>query len=512
MDQVQSANQMSHSKMGQKTLIDLVPVWAQSCRTKQVVIFLSMFTVAAFLNCVRLFFDESSKTLAGSYDSGWIIRTGCYILEHSAVPARDLYSWTNPDHAYIVYQWLFAALMAALFKVGGLWLAGLVCCVTAGVLYFFVLPRMWTVRGIPVLVPFCMLSLVLNSHWFEIRPQIVSFAFILVFLVALEQYRINRKVALIYCLPFVAALWSNVHLFWSIGLITVCVYWLAACWRTKSLDAPLGLALVGSLLGLLVNPYGADLIKHWWSFMDHSQWMAVYETLPPFGDPECRGQLVYLAVAAGILFKSHRSIPREGLILCGIICISALCVRRMLTPAVFVTWPYLGIALATIPWHEFLKMQYAKTAISFDRVMQGSCLIAAVILAVSVWWLRYPSPFSADNEFYFGSQPLLNLVTATVKKDDRLFNDPAVGSWLILRGSVPVFIDTRYDVYDKRFCEQFISCLSGLPGWHSYLDRMHIDYVIIRDQCRRLNHNLEQSSDWKLVADDGRLSFWKRAK
>lgn len=476
-------------------------------------------TVLAFFNCVRLFWSEMFKTLMGSYDSGWIIRTGSYILENGQIPAHDIYSWTSPDRVYTVYQWLFAAVAAGFYQLGGLWLVGLACCLTAGIYYFLILPRMWTSRGVPWLLSLFFLSFVLSAHWFEIRPQIVSFGLILGCVAILERWRVSKQSKGIYWLPALMALWANVHLFWSIGLTAVAVYWVSDCVRTRSASRSLLLVFGACLLALLVNPYGFGLIKYWWSFVDHSQWMQVCETSSPFGSKECQAQLFYLAITGGMLFKLRHSVPREGLILSTIIGLSALSVQRMLTPTVFVSWPFLGMALASVPWPDWMRPK------SLSSLLPGCGLpgsggnistlaaatTAAVCLTVGLWMTHYPTSRLAENDFYSSTQPMLNLVEHTVTPSDHLFNDPAVGSWMILRKSCPVMIDTRYDMYDRHFCEDFISCLSGMPGWDSYLDRMKIDYMLIRNECTNLRGKLSTSGGWQLVKTDGRLSFWRRA-
>lgn len=483
---------------------------------KTLAIVIAVVTLLAFANCLRLFYIDSFKTLPGSYDTGWIIRTGCYILENGDVPRHDLYSWTNPQRNYVVYQWLFAAGMARLFNLGGLWLDGFACCLIAGMYYFFLLPSLWIKRGIPPLAAFLLLSLVLSPHWFEVRPQIVSFGLILAVISILESFRQNRQTKRIWLLPPIMLCWANVHLFWSMGLIAIIVYWLLDCIRTRSLSTMLGASLAASMAALLINPYGFGLIAYWWSFMDHSQWMQVVETSPPLGAPECQAQLAYLAIAAGLLFRLRRSVPSEGLIICAIVCIASLSARRMLTPAVFATWPYLGIGLASLNWPGVFNLNaLAATAPPRTAWLKRHSIaiwpIGAVLVCSIIWSLHYPQPNLASRDFYFGTEPMLNLVAHTLKQNDHLFNDAAVGSWLILKKACPVFIDTRYDLYDKHFCEDYVRCLTAQPGWDTYIAEHHINYMIVRNECVALISQLKKSSNWQLVKTDGKLSFWKRS-
>src|SRR5437879_6442177 len=79
------------------------------------------------------------KSLLGDGDTGWHIRTGDYILEHRAVPHKDIFTFTRPDEPWFAWEWLTDVLFASLHRIWGVksiaLLAALVLCCSATVLF-----------------------------------------------------------------------------------------------------------------------------------------------------------------------------------------------------------------------------------------------------------------------------------------------------------------------------------------------------------------------------------------
>jgi hypothetical protein len=53
------------------------------------------------------------------FDVWWHLRTGQFILEHSAVPRFDIYTYTNAGRPWIDIYWLFQVIVALLYRAGG---------------------------------------------------------------------------------------------------------------------------------------------------------------------------------------------------------------------------------------------------------------------------------------------------------------------------------------------------------------------------------------------------------
>ncbi|CAK9252033.1 unnamed protein product [Sphagnum jensenii] len=79
-------------------------------------------------------------------------------------------------------------------------------------------------------------------------------------------------------------------------------------------------------------------------------------------------------------------------------------------------------------------------------------------------------------------------------------------SWLY----VPVYIDTRYDMYPKLFCQDAFACMWAAPGALEYIEGKGASHILVRDDFEPINRLLDRSAAWTLIVDDGNISFWGR--
>lgn len=474
--------------------------------------------VIAFLNCVRLFADDCTFALKESFDTGWIIKTGEAILQYG-VPASDLFSWTFPERQFVAYQWLFEVAAALVFNCGGLWAVGLVACLLAGMLYFYVLPTMWHQKNIPLAIPFLFLSLVLTPHWFNARPQLISYFLLLLFVSILEKFRTSGRAEQIWFLPVLAVLWVNTHSFWCIGLLLICVYLAvdihSRCLTKRTLLSPL-LAVAGaSVCAVLVNPYGSDLVSYIYTFFNGSQYLEMYEVYPSITSPQAVFVLSFFAAALILMIRKRSSVPIQGWIITICAVVAALAVRRYQSVAVLLIWPYLGLALQSVDWRRWkgkvdLSLQ-DKLCHGHRKLLSSFCGICAVVVSAACWYYHHPSEAEACNVYFEQSQELLQLAGNYIKKEDRLFNDATTGDWLILLNHAPVYIDTRYDMYPKQFCHNSFACMYGAPGSLEYIEKSGITHILVRDDFSPVGKLLQASENWTLIADNGHLSLWGHA-
>jgi hypothetical protein len=480
----------------------------------------AIITLVFTVNCVYLFWQHAGCILAGSYDSGWIIKTGEYILQQRQLPAHDIFSWTSLDRRFVCYQWLFEVIVASLFQIGGLWLVGLIACLTTGVLYFAVLPASWMTQRIPPLVTLSCLSLVLTPHWFNVRPQLCSYILILIFIHLLERYRKGNRSSFILALPALLVLWVNLHSFWFIGLMLIASYFLFDNLRRlrsgQGVNLELGLVLVSCIVASLVNPYGTDLFRYILSFTDSSQWMGMWEVQPSWLMPSAVLPLTYLVLAWVVLIRCRRHVPAEALMITLLAIIAALFVRRYLSVAVFCTWPYLGAALSTIAWGQYLPFRISGPLRRSKAVRTHVCTTStmlslaasSILISSAIWSFACPTEGAALSQYSDSTLEVLSFCSSHLKATDRVFNDPVTGSMMIFFGGPAVFLDTRYDMYRKDFCNEVMDCLTPSLNWTLILKKNSITHILVRNDYYSFNQALKESPEWLLAVDDGRLSLW----
>lgn len=464
-----------------------------------------ILTIFAVAVCIIAFTANSLCVFHTCYDAGWIIKTGEYILDHG-IPEKDMFSWTNAGHQLIAYQWLFSLALGFLFRAGSLWLVGLAINFLVGLLVFFILPNNWISRGIPAFLPYILIALSMNPAWFNARPQLCSFFLLYAFIAILERYRTSQtsNAKWLIMLPPLMVLWANVHIFCFVGVILVGVYFACKAIKARNIDMPLLFSFIASALATLVNPYGAGLPMHFWTFVSASQYFNIAELQPWISIPQYFWNVLFVPTSIAIAYRGRNNIPAEGFLVMGIALLAALFMVRFEPVFVIASWPYLGTALASI---DMFKQAAGSQAKNRARILE---VVATLLIPLLAWTIQCPSQLNAwlaltDAEYGFLSGIFKNYLTA----DDRVFSPPVVGSWLIGMGKFPVFIDTRYDMYPRDFIQQTVACLNGSQGCLKSLSSWKVNQIFINDNMV-LTLKLLQSPDWILVLDDGELSWWMK--
>jgi hypothetical protein len=459
-------------------------------------------TMVAFFACAYTFYSNTLCVLYGSYDTGWIIRTGQYILQ-SGFPSETLFSWAVQPQAYVAYQWLFAIFNAVLFEIGSLWLVGFVACIAASILILFALPQVWIRKGIPAAIPLAVLAVVQTPHWFNARPQICSYFFLLATICILEKNRSTGS-KFIFLLPLLMVLWINTHAFWSIGLLAVVVYLIAHIVREKKIPPALAVTTALCIAAIGLNPYGLQLPAYLATFANGSQYSKIYELHSWITSPHYWWTLFYVPFAAWLLHRYRKSVPAEGIILCAIACVAALCMRRFEPVFVIMSWPSVGTALAQIDWAK----KFGEVKRPVLRTLATACV--ALVVPVFAWYAHFPTLPSAWMVYTEDTYPLLKIVQENTKADERLFHTPVIGSWLLaMNGQKPVFVDSRFDAYPKQFLEMVDRYLEASPATLQFLDQNGFNHIVIRDDMP-LALMLMSSPNWTIALDDGMVSWWTR--
>ena len=214
------------------------------------------FLVAVFLSVTHTLW---------AYDVWWHLKTGEWIVTHHAIPRVDLYSFTVPDHPWIDLSWGFQVLLYFFYNTFGI--PGIILFKASLVtLLFFLLFRFFEKR-IPLILLFFILSLtLLTAHERLVeRPEVISYLFLVLYLLILEKER-RTPTKLLYVLPFLQILWANMHALFILGLLTIGTFFFGELleWFSsrKKERRPFPFRLLSVLTMAIVltavNPYGVQ--------------------------------------------------------------------------------------------------------------------------------------------------------------------------------------------------------------------------------------------------------------
>lgn len=183
-----------------------------------------------------------------SYDVWTHLACGRYIIQHARVPFTDPFSYTLPaTQPWVDHEWLFQIILYPVYLLGGV--NGLIM-----------------LRVVLVLAAFTVLWLAVydrRNHWFTVlifaaaamasytrfttRPELVSYVFFGLSLLALERYRRTRHPIWLYLLPVMMIPWVNVHGMFIMGPLVVLIFLLGELLQAK-LPGPWPWVAVGALV------------------------------------------------------------------------------------------------------------------------------------------------------------------------------------------------------------------------------------------------------------------------
>ncbi len=127
----------------------------------------------------------------------------------------------------------------------------------------------------------------------------------------------------------------------------------------------------------------------------------------------------------------------------------------------------------------------------------GILLLATFVVVSQPIFLRRNVPVQAAK--FLAEHPLAG----------NLFCTAHIGSYLIYssRGAIPVFIDTRMDLYDPRFIERFAKALTEGVGWTELFAQYKIAAALLPNGSK-LQIILGGRPEWKQIYQDPDFSLY----
>ncbi len=209
-------------------------------------------------------------------DAGWHLSTGRWISENKSVPREDVFSVSEEARVpWTVMHWLGSFIYYQVFQAGGFallkWIKAILLMGPCLLFFFFGYRR----------IPGSILALILYLMSFglvgydHVRPLLFNFVFITVFLAVLFHFERTGERKVLFLLPALSLLWSNIHLggfvygntlFFAFFLAHAATY---ADLKISHGPDPQARSVLGKtkilltawalfLISFLVNPYGIE--------------------------------------------------------------------------------------------------------------------------------------------------------------------------------------------------------------------------------------------------------------
>ena len=476
-------------------------------------------------------FLSSMTNFACTYDYGWLLRSGYYIIEHKNIPCSDLFSWTFPEKSWILYQWLFTVLFALAHKFLGDEILIRLFIVFVVLIYFFAPLFINKTSNIPVLFTMLIssLALIVVSLNMSVRPLFFTTIFLMFQYVLIQRYKENKiKFGnVLSLLVFVYILWGNIHTGVILGLLSLLLSLLGDFFENKKLYLfsppiahiegksqkikPYLVLILFCFLGSLLNPYGFGIYTYLYNVSIQSYLNENIAELRPLDY-----HLTQYRYFAGLFFvyvilflKSFRVFSGSNFLHLLTFTIFMFCVQR------FVIWTCLYYVLI-LPKaiYQYLNLYKSnlinKIVYEFNNFKNFtlSCAVSVLVLFLFFPALFPPVKFGKCEDFRLGIESYNKLKLPS----DRTFNDPHIGSCSILfHPEQKVFIDTRFDFYGQNFTKDvFDSCFLTSTNTNEFFNKWQINTFFIHKNIPLAGY-LAKDKDNKKIYEDEKVVIFRKS-
>jgi hypothetical protein len=465
------------------------------------------FTLGAALVLIVFIFNSHNVS---DPDIWWHLNDAQQVL-HGHFPRVDNFSWTATGSPWMDHEWVAEIPFYLAYKAFGLrGLYGFSFFLASAVLVL-ILTRASKVTGDAknafTVAVFCVLLTVVS---YGPRMLLFGWIYMLTMLMALDAFRKGATKA-IWILPPLFLLWVNSHGSWMIGLV---VFFLVAAsgfvqfeignveaqrW-TK--DQMRWLAIVGLLciVALFINPYGYKLVTYPFDMAFHQQLNIEHvEEWASVDFHNARGKVVFLTVAAIIacLVSSRKKLLLAELLLLLLGMYSGLTYIRFLFLLAILASPFLSARIRLFPPYD-PKIDKPWLNLAF----------MLVVIGIIVW--RFPSEakLNADLEKQFPAKSIAYLQQHNIR--DRVLTHYLWGGYIErFAPEVPVFVDSRVDIFEYNGTLKDYLDLIGLKEPLAILDRRQIQYVYFKPDDH-LVYLLRHTGGWDVLYQDQNSILLKR--
>ncbi|MCD7751933.1 MAG: hypothetical protein LUI10_09390 [Lachnospiraceae bacterium] len=404
-------------------------------------------------------------------DFWWHVKVGQWIVEHGSVPTTDIFSWIGQAYgiSWTAHEWLSEVIFYVIFASWGE--AGIyVLCVSLAILLMLFLmytSRKMALRNILLAGIFFALFAVVMRTLFYGRPHIFGFLLLAATLKILYTFYENTESRLLFLMPLLSCLWSNLHggsaalsyiLCSAMLVVSLLNFRLGrvVCER-KSRAACGKLAAVTALTiaGILVNPIGARVLLYpYVNLSDKLMMTVISEWQAP--DAKDMGQLIVYFLPI-VLMTIGLVTEREDVRFLDIVIMGIFLLLFFRSVRFIMCW-YIAAPFYAFRYLPVLPMKEVDRR-SDRLILRAVALILAFLLCAAAYRLaRYIR--SGDDLI---SVVVSDEMIAVIKEDDpkQIFNDYNTGETLIYH-DIEVFVDSRADVYAAEHILEDVLSLSSL--------------------------------------------------
>lgn len=447
-------------------------------------------------------------------DIGFHIKTGELIAKEARIPTKNTFSFTSPEHPWMLHQWAgaFTWYLANLYGgyKGIIILRILVFLVTIGALFLTLnsIDKNYFIFKLALLTIFVLL---VRHHFFE-RPFIFSALFltILQYLVLRDKFRDDAK----WLIMLLFIIWIQMHGGFIYGIL-----FLAAAAVIPRPSRVLAFAAAGLIAGVyilnIINPNGIKGILFTLNCLFEPLYGRIIAEYKPAGILIYKLFYATLFAAVGLAAVNKERVRIGKLLIFSAFSILAVKTNRNILFYAIVAIPILfDLGIATI------KKFPVKAGVMSKAIVKHALLIAlwaGLLVFVIIPDKIYCFGFGFYKPFY--PSEIFDFIKKN-KPNGNIFNDMPLGGPIIwfLYPDYRVFVDGRFEAYEKRFwIDDYYHILTTKKEWEEKLGKYNVTMCLLSygpgEKKDYIGKVLQDSRNWKMVAfDDYTVLFMKDSK
>lgn len=412
----------------------------------------ALFAIFTF-SVIAILYTFSSG-ISGN-DFWWHVKVGEWIVNNGEIPTSDIFSWYSieQDIPWTAHEWLSDVIFYFVFTLSGSIGIFILSLLSALIMLCLLYKQVGIKLKDNILISGLFFSLfaVSTSVFFYGRPHLFSFFLLFFELKILYLFYEDTSSKGIYFIPIISCVWSNIHggssnlsyilciVFLIIGLLNTHI----GCVYTQRMDKKgilkLTLVIVLSILAILINPFGVNMLLYPYQNMgDNLMLSVISEWRAP--DAKNMGDLILFFFPVILMlfgfFAESKKIKMIDVAVMGIF------VFLFLRSVRFIMLWYIAAVFCAFNYLPVCKVKPIKK--KTEKIL---IIICAIVFVVSVGTSAFTVKKTNDKDQLI-STVLSDEIIDEIKSSspERLFNDYNLGETLIYN-DIPVFFDARADVY-----------------------------------------------------------------
>lgn len=427
-------------------------------------------------------------------DFYWHLKTGEYIINNNKIPHIGIFSYyaMNNHLTWISHEWLFEVIIYLyknLFSNYG----AIIYIIFSLIIFSFLLWKLNQENFIKYpfyTVIWAVVSMLILANKILPRPHLISYTLFAVTILIAFQIQKGKSNKIIFLIPIISILWSNIHGGSSnLSYIIYGIFLLDSIRRKdKELSKKYLTTLVLSLLFIMINPHGIKMIFYPYQNMTYKVMLSCIDEWQRLNIFSIDGifYLLFIISIIYILFKNRKELSLLTILLISIFTLLAIKSTRFM--------PYLLIVSTSIIPNYF---QISKFKIDIIPIFIFVVLVF-IILTITI---VIPQ---VNNSFKRISDDMIQYLKE--KENLVLYNSYNLGGYLIYK-DISVFIDSRADIYIN--CNFSDVCQIEKGYQPNLLEKYNFNTLIIENKSGAYSY-LKNNDNYELYMQDKNNSLFIR--